>query len=227
MTGPQQMWLATRRAMPLVLGTLPFGLVAGATAASVGLDWFAASAMSVIVFAGAAQLSALELMRADAPALVIVAAAVVINLRMVMYSAALAPRFRGVPGPMRALCAYILTDQSFALSALRFEEPEGTSHPVWFYLGASLPLWICWQITTVIGVVVGARVPPELSLEFAVPLIFIAMAIPAIRSRHGLVACGVSVGVVVLASSVPYGLGLILAAIAGVAAGAASERRAS
>ena len=227
MTGQGHFWLGARRAVPLAVGAIPFGLVVGATAVSVGLDTFAASAMSVLVFAGAAQLSALELLRADAPAVVIVATAAVINLRMVMYSAALAPHLCESPRRSRGLAAYVLTDQSFALSVLRYGEPDGERHKLAFFVGACIPLWLVWQASTVAGALVGSEVPPALSLDFAVPLMFLAMAAPAIRTRHAGVACGVAVAVVLLAGSAPYGLGLILAAVAGVVAGTVSEGRAS
>ena len=120
-----------------------------------------------------------------------------------------------------------MTDQSFALSVLRYGEPDGELHKMAFFVGASVPLWLVWQASTVAGALVGSEVPPGLALDFAVPLMFLAMAMPAIRTRHAAVACAVAVGVVLVAGSAPYGLGLILGAAAGVVAGAVSEGRAT
>ena len=105
---------------PLMLGVVPFGLVAGIAAVEAGLDLPLAVAMSVFVFAGASQLAALELLGGDAPLTVVVLTAAVINLRMLMYSASIAPYFRGLPGRWRAGLAYLLTDQAYVLAVARY-----------------------------------------------------------------------------------------------------------
>lgn len=207
---------------PVLLGVAPFGMVAGAAAVSAGLSPEAAVGLSVIVFAGAAQLAAVELLGRNAPAAVAVLTALVVNLRMSMYSASLAPYFRKLSRPWRWPLAYLLTDQAFALSVAAFEEREGVSRR-WFYLGAALPIWLVWQVTTVVGVVAGAGVPDGWHLGFAVPLVFLAILVPTVTDRPSLVAAVVGGGVAVAAADAPFDLGLFAGGVAGVVAGVLAE----
>ena len=211
-----------RAVAPVLVGVVPFGLVAGAAAVGVGLSGLQAVGLSVVVFAGASQLAAIELLDAGAPVVVIVATALVINLRMLMYSASIAPYLRELSTRWRAGIAYLLTDQAYALSVTRFGA-DGTVRRRWYYLGVAAPLWVVWQLCTVAGVVVGARVPESLPLEFAVPLTFLALLLPAVTDRAGAVAAVVGGAGAVLGADLPLNLGLIAGAVAGVAAGVAVE----
>ncbi|SEO24697.1 4-azaleucine resistance probable transporter AzlC [Halogranum amylolyticum] len=212
-----------RDSLPLLLGIVPFALVAGVAAADAGLSTLQALGMSVFVFAGASQLAALDLIGSNAPLAVVVLTAAVINLRMLMYSASIAPHFRAAAGRMRAMLAYFLTDQAFALTVARYDHDDTGQR--WYYLGVSLALWSVWQVGTVVGVVVGTGVPDEWGLEFAVPLVFLALLVPALKSRESL-AAGVAAGVVAVAGAgLPFNLGLILAAVVGVAVGMFTEAR--
>ena len=155
---------------------------------------------------------------------VVVVTALVINLRMVMYSASIAPYFQGVATRWRAGLAYLLTDQAYALSVTRF----GDDRPVrrrWYYLGAAAPLWAVWQVCTVVGVVVGARVPESLPLSFAVPLTFLALLVPAITDRASGVAAAVGGAGAAVGVGLPLNLGLIAGALVGVLAGLVAESR--
>ncbi|WP_048076743.1 AzlC family ABC transporter permease, partial [Halorubrum sp. AJ67] len=157
-----------------MLGIAPFALVAGIAAVDAGLGLAEAVGMSVIVFAGASQLAALELLGENAPLAVVVGTAAVINLRMLMYSASIAPHFADYGRRLRAGLAYLLTDQAYALSVAEFDENPERSR--WrYYLGAAASLWIVWQVGTVAGVVLGANVPDAWGLTFAVPLVFLAL----------------------------------------------------
>lgn len=213
-----------RAVAPVLVGVVPFGLVAGAAAVGVGLSGLQAVGLSVVVFAGASQLAAIELLGQDAPLAVVALTALVINLRMLMYSASIAPYFRTVATRWRAGLAYLLTDQAYALSVTRFRA-ERPVRRRWYYLGAALPLWIVWQLCTVAGVVVGARVPESLPLEFAVPLTFLALLVPAVTDRASAVAAAVGGTGAVVGAGLPLNLGLIAGAVAGVAAGVAVETR--
>lgn len=212
---------------PLALGIVPFSLIAGITAVDAGLSTLQAIGMSVFVFAGASQLAAIELLGQDAPLVVVVLTAVVINLRFTMYSASIAPYFRGVSGLRRWVGAYILTDQAYALSVAAFRDDErDTRERVSYYFGAAAGLWAVWQVGTVVGALLGATVPAGLSLEFAVPLTFMALVFPAIEGRPTAVAAAVAAGVAVLAAPLPFNLGLLTAAFAGIGAGVFLEHRA-
>jgi predicted branched-subunit amino acid permease len=201
---------------PVLLGAAPFGLVAGAAAVGADLTVAQALGLSTIVFAGASQLAAIDLLGRDASFAVVVGTALIINLRMVMYSASIAPYFEKLSNRRRALVAYLLTDQAYALSITRFRD-RGSS--VWFYLGTATPLWLVFVATTAVGAVVGARVPAWLPLEFTVPLTFLAVVAPAIVDRRTLVAALVGGAVAVLGAGFPYNLGLLVGAGGGIAAG--------
>ena len=215
-----------RDVSPLMLGIVPFALVAGIAAVDAGLGLAEAIGMSVIVFAGASQLAALDLLGENAPLAVVVGTAVVINLRMLMYSASIAPYFSDYGRRLRAGLAYLLTDQAYALSVAEFDENPDRSR--WrYYLGAAASLWIVWQVGTVAGVVIGTGVPDALGLTFAVPLVFLALLVPAMKDRPS-TAAGVAGGAVaVLAAGLPLNLGLLVGALSGVAVGLATEVTAS
>jgi 4-azaleucine resistance transporter AzlC len=219
----KDLWRGLRDVAPLLIGIAPFGLVTGVAAVNAGLDLGLAVGMSVIVFAGAAQLAALELIRTDAPLVVIVVTAAVINLRMLMYSASIAPHFREFKAKWKGALAYILTDQAYALSIARFETEEPVEKRS-YYLGVAVPIWLVWQVMTVAGVVLGASVPPSWGLEFTVPLVFLALLVPAVEDRETLVAAAVGGGGAVLGAGLPLNLGLPVGATAGVLAGAIAER---
>lgn len=216
-----------RAVSPLMLGVVPFALVAGITAVDAGLTTAQAVGMSVVVFAGAAQLAAIELIGETAPAAVVVLTAVVINLRFVMYSASIAPHFRRFGAPTKWLSAYLLTDQAYALSVTEYGETEPTERSrLWFYLGTAVTLWVVWQVGTLAGALVGATIPAGFSLEFAVPLTFLALLFHALDDRPTRAAALVGGGGAALAAPLPFNLGLVTGAIAGIALGVVVERRA-
>jgi len=207
-----------RVSVPILLGMAPFGMVAGVAAVGAGVPAVEALAMSVFIFAGASQLAAAELIGRNAPVLVVVFTVLVVNVRLVMYSASIAPYFRDQPGRWKALLAYLLTDPAYAVSLLEFESDEETSRR-WYYLGVAASLWVTWQISTVAGIALGASVPDGWRLEFAVPLVFLAVLVPAVTDRATGAAGLVGGAVAVAANGLPYNLGLILAAVVGIGAG--------
>ena len=212
---------------PLLIGIIPFGLAFGVAAGQSSIGSGLAFATSSIIFAGAAQLATVQLFDAGAAAAVVIATALVINARHLMYSAALAPHFREFPAAWRFGLPYLMTDQAFAVSIARYESVADPAYKRWFFFGAGIALWIMWQITTGIGTLLGAGVPESWSLDFAIPLVFLALLIPAVKDRPGLVAAVVGGGVALLGHDIAYNLGLIIGALSGVAAGVAAERTAS
>jgi predicted branched-subunit amino acid permease len=204
---------------PLLIAVIPFGLVFGIVAAGSDTGPWLGGATSFIIFAGAAQLATLQLIDSGAAGAVVIASALVINARHLMYSAALAPAFREFPRAARIALPYLLTDQAFALSIVRFGEVDDPTYRRWFFTGAGLSLWVPWQIFTIAGIVVGAQVPASWSLDFAIPLMFVILLVPTIKGRPELVAAAVGATVAVAAAGAPYGLGLMIGAISGVAAG--------
>ena len=213
-----------RDVSPLMLGIVPFALVAGIAAVDAGFGLAEAVGMSVIVFAGASQLAALDLIGGGAPLVVVIGTAVVINLRMVMYSASIAPHFSRYTRGIRAFLAYFLTDLAYAASVAEFGKNDDRSRSR-YYLGAAVSLWIVWQIGTVVGVVVGTSVPDVWGLTFAVPLVFLALLVPAMKDRPT-TAAGVAGGAVaVITAGLPLNLGLLAGAISGITVGLLMEAR--
>ncbi len=208
-----------RAVLPVLIGVLPFGLIVGVVAVRLGLSPLAASGLSVIVFAGASQLAAIQLIHEGAPLLVILVTVFFINLRFTMYSASIAPHFRGAGGRVKALISYVLTDQAYVLGLYGFTHRPGLASRVAFYLGVSVPIWLGWQAATVAGALLGSRLPLGWGLDFAVPLTFMALLVPAIRDRPTVAAAVAGGAVAVLAHDLPWNLGLILGALAGIAAG--------
>jgi 4-azaleucine resistance transporter AzlC len=214
---------------PLLVGVAPFGVMYGALALRSGISPAAAMAMSSLVFAGSAQLVLAQLAGAGAPALVMVATVALVNLRHALYSASVAPALAHLPRRWKAVLAYLLTDEAYAAAIARLGPGAGAGvHRHWFLFGAGFTLWASWQVSTAAGVLLGASLPPSLQLEFALPLTFIAIVVPMIRSRAALAAAFVSAAVGLAGAGWPHNLGLLAAALCGIAAGALlAARRAS
>ena len=213
-----------RAVSPLLLAVVPFGLVLGVTAAATAVGGLLGIATSSIIFAGAAQLVTIQLFDAGTSLFVVILTALVVNVRHLMYSAALAPHFSEFPRRSRWLLPYLLTDQAFAVSMTRYETADDPLYKRWYFAGAGLTLWVSWQIATVAGVVLGAQIPDSLGLSFAIPLVFLALLIPVVQTRPGLLAAVVGGLVAVAAFDAPYGLGLVIGALAGIAAGVVAEQ---
>jgi 4-azaleucine resistance transporter AzlC len=224
-SSPAAAFVAGAKAIvPVLLALLPFGLAFGATATGSGLSSIEAIGMSVFVFAGAAQLAAVPLLSAGASVAIVLLTVLIINLRLTLYSASLAPHFRRLPAGWKGLLAYLLTDQVYAATITRFNEGETReADKRWYYLGVALAIWVTWQAATMAGVVLGAWASEGWSLDFVLPLIFIAAAVPAIKDRTT-GAASLSAGVAaVLCAALPLNLGLITAALVGVLGGLVAE----
>lgn len=181
--------------------------------------------MSLLFYSGSAQMAALQLLRSDTFALVILLTALVINLRFLMYSASLAPHLHHLPRRWTWPLSYLLADQAYALSILRYSAGELKLFGHYFFAGSALSMWLTWQLSVIAGVCLGTGIPSSWSLDFAIPLVFLALLVPAIRNTACLCAAGVGGGVAVLAVDMPYNLGLVIAAVCGIATGLLVESR--
>ena len=215
----------SKEVAPVLVGTIPFGFVTGVASVASGMTPVEGIALSVLSFSGIAQLIASQLIAAQSPIIVTVAAAFVVSLRLMMYSAALSPHLAHLDRRWRLLLSYLMTDQSFATTVRHFSAPGDRRHRHWHFLGAALTLYLTWQAAVIVGVVAGASVPEGWSLDFAVVLSFIALLVPAVRTRADLAAAIVAGGVALVAAGLPYRLSLVVASIAGIAAGMAIEWR--
>ncbi|CUH54246.1 AzlC family ABC transporter permease [Shimia marina] len=216
-----------RGGLPFVLVVVPFALLFGVVATEAGLPLLQVLSFSVVVIAGAAQFTALQLMAENVPTLVIIISALTVNLRMAMYSASLTPHLGALPFMRRAFVAYCLVDQSYALSILEYEKrPEmSLAQKFSYFMGAITPVVPLWYAATVAGAMVGQAIPPALALDFAVPITFLAMIGPMLRTQAHVLAAAVSVSMALIFAFLPWNLGLIVAAIAGMVTGAEVERR--
>jgi len=218
-------WAGVRAEFPLLIGVFPFGMIYGALALDAPISNAASQMMSSIVFAGSAQFVTTQLVREAAPGVVIVLTIAVVNLRHMLYSASLAPYLAALPTRWKVLLSYLLTDEAYAPTIIQYERMGYTPMGHWFLFGAGLALWSIWQISTALGIFLGAAIPDSWSLDFALPLTFIAMMVPVLKERPSL-AAAVSAGLTALAAySLPFKLGLILAALVGISVGIYLENR--
>ncbi|MFN8414667.1 MAG: AzlC family ABC transporter permease [Anaerolineales bacterium] len=211
-------YAGARGAFPILIGVIPFAMISGVAAVSVGLTFFESMGMSVLVFAGASQLVVFQLMSAGSPWMIMVLTAWLVNLRFTMYSATLAPYLQKLSVGQKTLLAYMLSDQAFGISMSHFVTNEEVNHR-WFYFGAALTIWSAWQVSAVVGTLLGALVPTSWSLDFAFPLSFMALMFGALRDRPTVVAALAGGIIAVMAKGLPYNIGLVLATFFGIAAG--------
>lgn len=219
-------WAGFKAILPILLGTGPFAVIAGIAAVETGLLPVEGVGMSLIVFAGAAQLAGLQLIGQGAVWWVIVMTAWIINVRFMLYSASLGPHFEKLPLKWKIPLAHLITDQAYAVSIVEFEEgrvPIGLRH--WFFFGAAITAWATWQMGTAVGALLGAGVPESWQLDFMVPLTFIALLVLAIRNRVMLGAALVSGVLGVMGNGLPFNLGLPLAVGFSIGVGVWMERR--
>jgi len=212
-----------RAELPLLIGVFPFGMIYGALALNAGLSAFASQMMSSIVFAGSSQFVTAQLVQDAAPGFVIILTIAVVNLRHMLYSASLAPYLRDLPMKWKILLSYLLTDEAYAPSIIKYEEEGEKPFSHWFLFGAGFSLWFIWQVSTALGIFLGTEMPEDIPLEFALPLTFIAMVVPILKKRP-IIAAAVSAGITaLLAYHLPFKLGLILAALVGIIVGTVLE----
>jgi 4-azaleucine resistance transporter AzlC len=214
-----------RAELPILIGVVPFGLIFGVLAIGAGLPPIPALAMSSIVFAGSAQFIGAQMFAALTPAPIIVLTTFVVNLRHMLYSASLAPYLQRLSARWKWLLAYLLTDEAYVVTIVNYTRPGDGTHRHWFFLGAGLTLWIMWQASTAVGIFLGGQVPASWSLDFSLALTFIGILVPALHDRAAVAAAGVAGVTAVLAAGLPLQLGLIVAALAGIAAGLMVEKQ--
>ena len=220
-------WRGFRTALPFVIVVAPFGLLFGVVGTEAGLDVGQVMGFTVLVIAGASQFTALQLMSDQAPTIIVIASALAVNLRMAMYSASLAPYLGAAPFWQRALVAYMNVDQTYALGHAEYEANPGMSVAarVAFFFGTSLPIIPVWVTATALGIVVGEAIPPSLGLDFAVPITFLALIAPALRTLAHVAAALTSVVLAVGLSFLPWNLWLLAAGLGAMIVGAEVERR--
>lgn len=206
---------------PLQVATIPFGMIFGVLAAEAGLDFAQMLALSATVMAGASSVVALQMLTDHAPALLIILSSAIVNVRMAMYSAALVPHWTGAGTVSRAIAGYTLTDQVFAVSIRAYEAgttPSLTAR-IWFFMGTSAGCLPTWASSSVAGYLLGNAIPESWGIAVAMPLLFLGLAAPMVRTPAHMLAMTVAAASGILLSGLPNGSGLIPATLLGIAAG--------
>lgn len=215
----QAFWLGVRDLLPLVSGVLPFGLITGAYGVALGMNPETVLGMTVLFYAGSAQLIAYQLIQENAPLVIIVLTAVVVNLRFAIYSATFSSLLSPLKKRYRLPLVYMLSDQVYGLCAIPAQQKLPKGERLWYYAGVALTMWFCWILSVVAGIAVGASIPPQWSLEFTIPLAFLAMLVSTITNRLLLSVAIISGISAVLFKTLPYNSGFIVAVICGVSVG--------
>ncbi|MEZ5720575.1 MAG: AzlC family ABC transporter permease [Paracoccaceae bacterium] len=214
-----------RDSAPFLLVIAPFAMLFGVVAAEAGLNLAELMSLSVLVIAGAAQFAALQQMVDAAPVAMVLATALAVNMRMAMYSASLTPWLGKAPLWKRALAAYLIVDQSYLLTTQRCEAyPDMTvAERYAYFFGTMILIAPTWYLATLVGALVGQAIPEELALDFAMPITFLAMIAPMLKTLPHVAAALTSIGLALALSGLPHGAGLMVAAVAAMAVGAGTE----
>lgn len=215
-----------RDTVPMLVGAVPFGVIFGTLATAAGLSLSATLAMSALVFAGSAQFIAASLVASGAALPVILFTTLIVNLRHLLYSASLLPYVKHLPQRWRMVLAFWLTDESFAVVQREYRADTPLDHKHWYFLGSCLAMYGNWFLCTLAGVTLGHSLPglAHWGLDFAMVATFIGIVVPLLRTAPMILAALTGAGVALLAQPLPYKLGLMLAALAGVMAGVMVER---
>lgn len=209
-----------RDVAPILLGIVPFGLVAGAAVIHAGFGLAEAVGMSLLVNAGASQIVATTLFGEGAPLLVVIGTALVVNARMFIYSTSIAPVLSDASWRLRPLLGHMLVDQNYATTMTRGRFRDDVD-VVSYYMGCWLALAGVWQLSSIAGALLGSFIPPSWQLDFAVPLVFLALLAPTLKDRLSIsVALVTGIAAAVLVPVMPMQTGLLVSMLIGMIYGA-------
>jgi 4-azaleucine resistance transporter AzlC len=211
--------------LPILLGVAPFGMIYGVLAIGAGLSELDAQAMSSVIFAGSSQFMLVQMISAGTPMFMMILTGIIINLRHALYSASVAPYTKPLGLAWKMVLSYLLTDEAYAVVVMRYRENDASEYKHWYFLGAGLGLWTCWQLSTAAGIFLGMQVPDSWGLGFTLALTFIVLVVPALTDRPSILAALSAGAVALLARNLPYKLGLIVASLVGIGVGIWSEQR--
>jgi predicted branched-subunit amino acid permease len=204
--------------VPLLLPLFTIGGVTGIAATDAGLSPLQTLGMGVLFFSPVSTVTTIELLESGTPAIVIVVTAISVVLHFAVLSLSIAPYFDRLSTGWKWVLAYFLNTPNYALSVKRYSADSATDVRD-YYLGVVVPFWLVWQTSIVVGLLFGVGLPETLSVDFIIPLVFIALLVSMVKDRPT-AAAAVSAGVLsVLVSTMPISGGLILAAIVGIIAG--------
>lgn len=211
-----------RDIFPLLVGSIPFGIIFGTLAAGSGVSFWGALGMSAFVFAGSSQFVALGLVAGGTVLPMIILTTFVVNLRHLLYSVTLVPHVQNLPQKWKIPLGFLLTDEAFMVVINRYNALDNSPYKHWYYLGSALIMYGNWSFSTFLGLTMGNLIPNAANwgLDFAMSATFIGMIIPYLKKNLALITTALVAGIVsLLAYGLPHKLGLIVAAIAGISAG--------
>ena len=180
---------------PHMLSVIPFGIICGAIGIELGFDPYLVYGMSIIIFGGASQIVFLQLLSGGASSLIAVTSVGVINSRHLLYGAVLSEYLEKLSFIKKLLISYLIVDQGFAESNKFFKRNKTEEYLHYHLIGTGSTLWVCWQISTLAGIILGSFVPEELGLKFAIPLTFIAVVVQDLKKIDHVIVmltCGIS-----------------------------------
>ena len=212
-----------RASLPATPGVIAWGLVTGVAMVKSGLAVPWAIVISLLVYAGSAQLATLPLIAAAQPFWVVALAAFVTNLRFVIYAASLRRWFETYSHRRRAVLGYFTGDFTFAMFMQRVRREGEFAYRDALFLGACGFNWVVWQVTSIVGILAATAIPSEWGLQFAGTLALLALAIPLCMEWPGLAGAAVAAPIAVLARGLPFGLGLFAGIVAGICAAVAVD----
>ncbi len=213
-----------RDQLPILLGVVPFGVIFGALAVSAGIPALEAQSFSLFIFAGSAQFIAVSLIAGAASPFLIILTILVVNLRHLLYSASLAPYVYHLSKLWKIPLSWLLTDEAFIVASARYRK-GGPEFAHWYFLGTGLTLWAAWQLSTFLGIALGALIPPGIGLDFALPLTFMALILPTLTDRPAWAAAFAAGAFSILLANLPFKLGLLIPAVLGIGVGLVVEMR--
>lgn len=224
-TVKRNFWTGVLHAVPFLMVVAPFAMLFGVVATEAGLPLLETMAMTSLVVAGASQFTALQLMSDGAGVALAAATALAVNLRMAMFSAALTPHLGGAPLWQRAFAAYLCFDANVVLALKRYEEEPDLPlrDRMAYYLGTAVLMGVVWIGCSAVGAVVGKQIPEAYALDFALPITFLAIIAPSLKTIAHVAAAGTSVLLALALAGLPAGTGLLVAAPLAMIVGAGVE----
>lgn len=203
--------------LPITPGIIPFGAVMGSICANAELTYFQSISMNVLVFAGASQLAAIELMQKNSSVFVVLITGLIINLRFILYSAAYSPIVQKSSFTVKILSSYFLTDQSYAVMSANEEKLQSNEETISFYFGAAACMVLVWQGSVTAGYIFGNFAPQSWALDYAIPLSFVTLLVPSLKNKKYVMVAIFSTITSILLKPMPYNLGLVSTAFLAIA----------
>lgn len=211
-----------RDATPIFVGLLPTGAVTGIAIAGAGFGYAEAFASSTVMFSGMAQIAVVELVSVRAPLVIVMLTAMMINLRYLLYSATLSTVLRRESFLRRSSLSYFLTDTLFARTISRTTDPDFNPSIFWAYsMGIGVISVLSWLVGTSLGFFAGDSIPKQVPLDFAVPMMILALLFPVLRSTPMIVAALFGGGVALISAGLPANLSILIGSFSGIVAGTA------